>query len=639
MTRHKVTRFFRSLIMFLALTLVVLLVLVTPVPALSMPPRQDVPVPSVAPSGSIAPDELESFLDAFFAAQLARTHTPGAMVVFVQDGEILLSKGYGLARVEGGRPMGATDTVVHIGSISKLFVATAVMQLVEQGQLDLHADVNRYLTAFKVDETYSQPVTLAQLLTHTAGLNERWDTSTDPSAIPPLETYLAGSIHRILPPEKVWYYSGVGYALAAYIVETVSGLLFDRYVAEQILAPLGMTRSRYLRTSTLPAGMAVGYLYQEDAYLPQSVEYYADYPSGDLVSTAEDMAQFMIAHLEGGCDGERCILRPETVAEMHSQQYSAHPQIDGHCYGFVEGSVNGQRLIGHSGAHRGFGADLTLLPEQRLGYFLAFNQECAGSLACSMIPALRQQFLDHFFPAAPEALPSPAPSTPLEQVTGKYRSALLEYDQRIRDSAYRLTILDQDVTVTAGGDGILVDGTKYVETAPLLFQDEMGEKRIAFVRDKQGKVTSMFRPPAYVKLAWYESGAFTRAMFTGWGALWAVVALVWPLALLVRRWRGGLPATRPECLEQCLLVLIGIFNVAFLLSLNRLFWISVAAMRAWLVLPLVSAGLTAASLILAGVLWWRKKGAVLRQVYPALVVLASAVFLTVLNAWNLIGFK
>ena len=491
-----------------------------------------------------------------------------------------------------------------------------------------------------MDETYPEPITLAHLLTHTAGLDEAWDTSTDPAAIPPLEAYLADhKLRRILPPGEAWYYSGVGYALAAYIVETVSGMTFDRYVDVNILQPLGMTRTRYLLAPPLPDDLATGYVYRDDAYLPQPVDYYGDYPSADLVSTAEDMARLMVAHLENGCYGDRCILRPETVVEMHRRQYAPHPQMDGHTYGFVESSVNGQRLIGHSGAIRGFGAILTLMPTHRLGYSVAFNQECAGTSACAMIPALRQQFADRFFPGAPAAPPSPAPVTPPEQVAGTYRRSLLQHNPTYQDTVYKMTVPDQDVRVMAAAGGILVDGVKYVETSPLLFQVESGGKHIAFKRNDRGEIAYMSRPTAYEKLAWYATGAVTRTILSGWGVLWAGVALAWPATLLLRRRRTRRPDSRLERLAHWLIVLMGALDVAFLLSLLRPFWVSAAAMRAWLVLPLASAGLTMVGLALTVAAWRCKAGTVLWRVTYTLVVVASAVFLLVLNAWNLIGFR
>ena len=107
----------------------------------------------------------------------------------------------------------------------------------------------------------------------------------------------------------------------------------------------------------------------------------------------------MLAHLQDGCYQGTCVLQPATIAEMHQEQFSIQPQLSGTTYDFVVGFKNDQRLIGHSGAIRGFGSILDLLRERNLGYFYSFNQECWGSSACEIISKFRQQFLDHFFPS------------------------------------------------------------------------------------------------------------------------------------------------------------------------------------------------------------------------------------------------
>lgn len=347
----------------------------------------------------IDPLELEAFADAFFPAQMEELHIPGVTFIFIQDGEILLAKGYGYADLEKGIPVSPDATVMRIGSISKLFVATAVMQLVEQGQLDLHTDVNEYLTTFQLENTFRQPVTLAHLLTHTAGFEDPpYSSNTDPTIVQPLGPYLAEFMPPPTdPPGQAFRYSNHGYALAAYIVEQVSGLSFDRYVAEHILRPLGMTRSGYLLSPPLPEGLAVGYFYEDGAQVPQPMDYDHDYPGGSMVSTAHDMAKFMLAHLQEGCYQEACILQPSTVAEMQQQQAETPYEGQNVTYGFAEKLQNGPRLIGHSGAIRGFGNIMDLLPEHNMGYFISFNEECYQTSACEIIPAFRERLLEQFF--------------------------------------------------------------------------------------------------------------------------------------------------------------------------------------------------------------------------------------------------
>ncbi len=342
--------------------------------------------------------ELESFADEFFPAQMERLHIPGVSFVLVQSGEIVLSRGYGSANLDTGSPISQT-TVMRIGSVSKPFVATAVMQLVEQGKLDLNSDVNEYLSAFQLEDSYSEPVTLAQLLTHTAGFEDPpYATSIDPRQVQPLSEHLAANMPpRTHRPGQDFLYSSYGYALAALVVEDVSGLPFDQYVARNIFQPLGMVQSGYLLAPPVPEKMATGYFYQEGRQVPQPVDYDDDYPGGSIISTAEDMSHFLLAHLQDGCFKDACILQATTVAEMHQRQAKTPFERQNVTLGFVEGLEDGQRFLGHSGAIRGFGTSLNLMPDHDLGYFFSFNEECYQTSACEIVSAFRQQFLARFF--------------------------------------------------------------------------------------------------------------------------------------------------------------------------------------------------------------------------------------------------
>ena len=346
----------------------------------------------------IDPAEMEAFCDQFFLTQMEKLHIPGVSLIVVQDGVVVLDKAYGYADLAMGSPISAETSVMRIGSISKLFVATAVMQLVEQEQLDLDVDVNRYLVAFHLEDTFPQPVTLAHLLTHTAGFEDPpYATYSDPHEVQPLSAHLAEKMPpRTHPPGEEFVYSSYGYALAALIVEEVSGMPFDRYVEERIFKPLDMTHSRYLLSLPLPENLATGYFYQGGVQVPQPVDYDEDYPGGSIVSTAEDMSHFMLAHLQGGCYQGGCILQASTVAEMHRRRAKTPYEGQNVALGFVEGLQHEQRLLGHTGAIRGFGSSLNLLPTHNLGYFFSFNEECYQTSACEIISAFRTQFLARF---------------------------------------------------------------------------------------------------------------------------------------------------------------------------------------------------------------------------------------------------
>jgi CubicO group peptidase (beta-lactamase class C family) len=354
--------------------------------------------------GVIDPAELQAFADAFFAGQLETLNIPGLVFIFVEGGRVVVARGYGSANLENAASMNPAKSVVRIGSVSKLFVATAVMQLVEQGKLDLHTDINHYLSAFQVKRPFPEPVTLAHLLTHRAGfVDPPYSPFLEPQKIPPLGQFLAANLPApAYPPGEAFIYSNYGYALAALIVEEVAGIPFDQYVQQNIFAPLKMTQSRYLLAPPLPENLATGYQSRDGQQISQPVDFDGDYPGGSIVSTAEDMSHFILAHLGDGCYQGGCILQAATLAEMHQRQADTPYPEQYMTLGFVEGIIAGQRLIEHTGAIRGFSSSLDLLPAYNAGYFLSFNEECIETSACQVIPEFREQLVKRFLQQEPE---------------------------------------------------------------------------------------------------------------------------------------------------------------------------------------------------------------------------------------------
>ena len=235
-----------------------LLVVVRQATAQQEPPRRLAPPrPVSTPTAEILPAnalpmrglrdraELEAFMDGIMTAQLRDHHVAGATVSVVRDGSLFFAKGYGNADVRKGRPVAADSTMFRIGSISKLFTWTAVMQLVEQGKLDLNTDINKYLD-FKIPATFPEPITLTHVMTHTPGFEEdpRDLFTEDSTHITPMGKWLPAHMPaRVRPPGTYSSYSNWATATAGYIVERVSGMPFDAYVEKNILEPLGMTQT------------------------------------------------------------------------------------------------------------------------------------------------------------------------------------------------------------------------------------------------------------------------------------------------------------------------------------------------------------------------------------------------------------
>ncbi|HME68634.1 MAG TPA: serine hydrolase domain-containing protein [Myxococcota bacterium] len=228
--------------------------------------------------------EFEAFFDGLLSGLMADRHVSGAVVLVVKDGAVFFAKGYGVADLATGRPVDP-DTLFRAGSISKLFTATAVMQLVEQGKLDLNADVNQYLEGFRIPDAFGKPVTLANLLTHTGGFDDSFLGTTQPlGAAPiPLHMYLAMRMpRRVMPPGKLLSYSNHGLALAGYLVERASGQPFAEYMREHVLDPLGMTHSGFGLPASPPSSLAVGYDWKGDHYEPMGYDPVVIAPAADL---------------------------------------------------------------------------------------------------------------------------------------------------------------------------------------------------------------------------------------------------------------------------------------------------------------------------------------------------------------------
>ena len=266
-----ITKKFMAISMTIMLTLVILLS--TSGSAMGQEnraaPGRNVPT---APSqqGPTNPAELEAFLDKQLGKEMEKHHIAGAAVSVVKDGKLFFAKGYGYADFENGIPVDPEQTVFRIGSVGKLFTWTAVMQLVEQGKLDLDADINTYLD-FRIPETYPQPITLKHLMTHTSGFEERWLDSvvSDASELVPAREWLVSYMPaRVRPPGEGAGYSNYNAMLAGYIVARVSGQPYDQYIQEHIFDPLGMAHST--AQSPIPpdlrAHASVGYTYEDGAF-------------------------------------------------------------------------------------------------------------------------------------------------------------------------------------------------------------------------------------------------------------------------------------------------------------------------------------------------------------------------------------
>ncbi len=447
-----------------------------------------------APARAMTGEDIEAFLDGLIPLQIEQADIAGAVVTVVKDGRVLFAKGYGFADAEARTPVSPETTLFRTGSVTKLFTWTAVMQLVEQGKLDLDADVNRYLD-FKLPQTHGVAVTLRHLMTHRGGFQETLkNLGAQRSGHVDLAGYVRNNIpDQIYKPGTTPSYSNYGAALAGYIVERVAGVPFDQYVETNIHAPLGM-RVATLRTplpADLAAQMSKGYVLASGA--AGDFEVVNGYPAGSQSASGLAMGRFMAAFLNGGeLDGKR-ILKAETVAMMLDTVTAYDPRQNGIALGFYEETRNGLRIVGHGGDTVYFHSDLHLVPAARLGFFVSYNS--AGNAVVPPRAPLWGKFLDRYFPQPDGVAPdhaAPAAGLSAADVAGRYLST-----RRAETSLLRVVTELQQPSVIAQPDGaIVVDTLVGLNGRPRVFhpagdgvfREKHGQGRLVFARGEDGVI-------------------------------------------------------------------------------------------------------------------------------------------------------
>jgi len=447
--------------------------------------------PAQQPQALTAAD-VNTFFDGMIPTMLEHSNVAGAVVLIVKDGNVMFSKGYGYADVKTKKPVSVDDTLFRPGSVSKLFTCTAVMQLVEQGKLDLDRDVNDYID-FKIPATYAQPVTLRRIMTHTAGFEEWGKDLFVPAAsdLEPLNEDMPNHLPaRIFPPGTMPAYSNYAMTLAGYIVQRVSGEKFEDYIANHIFKPLNMAHSSFVQPlpDDLKALMSSGYAGASAPAKP--FEFVNGAPAGALTTSAGDIAHFMIAHLENGRYGDVQILRPETAQLMHSRAFGPEPELNGMALAFFQENQNGHTVIGHGGDTRWFHSHLSLILDANTGFFISLNSAGRGDMDIRGIAFRR--FMERYFPGQP---PLPAAAATAKQdsdaVAGYYITS-----RRDETTFLKLQALLTEVRFQAQPDGMLVAAQllgpngqprHWREIGPLLYRAEDFPAMFWFKRNSNGR--------------------------------------------------------------------------------------------------------------------------------------------------------
>ena len=527
------------------------------------PPKPSTPSASVpAVTGTVNPapaphtldkTDLEAFFDGIIPLQLERSDIAGATVLVMKDGETLLKKGYGYADFTKKKPVDPDSTIFRLASISKLFTWVSVMQLAEQGKLDIDADVNHYLD-FQIAPAFGKPITLRNLMTHTGGFEEeiRDILINDPKLATPLRDFMIqNQPRRIFPPGVIPAYSNYGVGLAGYIVQRVSGEPFDQYVADHIFQPLGMTHSSFHQPLEQALSSFPSDGYKDTTDKPAiGFEIFNPAPAGGVSSTALDMSRFAQALLGGGeLQGKR-ILKPETLNAMWTRQFAASDALPAICMGFYQTWRNNLRFIGHDGDLIAFHSSFLLEPKEKLVLFISYNSSGSGNKARG---EWLTNFADRYYPVTPAQQFQNLPVADLKGIAGSYHST-----RRSETTKLKLGDLGGQNHAKVDKAGVLtIDGSKDLrghtrKWKPIgkdLWQVEDDQGLLFAIRDSRGKIVraaSNFAGAQFERVPWFEDD---QLILPSLGVSLSILALV-VLAMLFRLGRKFVLRNRPPFQAQ-----------------------------------------------------------------------------------------
>ncbi len=494
-----------------------------------------------AQAQALADSPLAARLDGLAAGFMATEQVPGAIAAVVAGDEVIL-RGWGSVDLHAGTPAGPDDVRFEIGSISKLFTWLLVMMLVEEGRLDLQADVAGYLRATAVPGT--EPLTLAQLMSHRPGYEESY-ALFDPAvgALPRPQALAVSAPAQVFPRGAVTAYSNWGVALAGQIVEDVAGAPYEEVLQTRLLDPLGMAATTYGEATRRPDQPPLSRSYRVQGGITHPafrIDIGSFGPAGSLASTAADMARFLRFLVgDGSLDGVR-LLAPETMVRMRERLFDDRPDAADMAHGFQSRRLFGTTVLGHGGGLNEFLSNLVFIPEIGAGVFVSQNGGMGASLPL-LAPDMVLAVL-----AAEAGLQAPTPSSVPEadaraaEASGRYLS-----NRRAFSGPAQVLAALAPMTVTALPDGALLVPTPFLgvlsrfdPVAPDLWQDAQGE-RLWLIRDDRGRVVRLAdgtgtqtheRVQGLSDPVWLAVGFGSAALL----ALTTLLGLVWRRGL-----RGG----------------------------------------------------------------------------------------------------
>ena len=381
----------------------------------------------LALAAAFSDDTIEKTLE----AELAETRTPGVALVIVRGDEVLLSKGFGVANAETGEPV-TPDHLFRLGSTTKLFTATVLATLAEQGKIDLLRPVGNIAQGLP---DFVSPLTAHQLLSHTAGIkDEPADFGLhDESALAAFPRGWGGD-YRLAAPGIAFSYSNPGFALAGLLVELTTGKSYADAMRELLLAPLGMERATFRPTEAMTRPISQGHEVPQEGpdrvvKVVKVVRPFSDdsrqWPNGFLMASASEMGRFAMAFLNGGRLEGNEVLSPAAIARVSTPNVEIPYDLPDmkrprYGYGLFLHTWDGVSIAEHVGTMPGFTSILKMAPKDHFAVILLANQE--GVMFEKTLAAAFSSFRKEEASTPPKTTTIPMTESEMKAVTGVYRN-------------------------------------------------------------------------------------------------------------------------------------------------------------------------------------------------------------------------
>ncbi len=597
--------------------------------------------------------ELASFMDGIMEALLEERKIAGASLLILKDNEILVKKGYGYADIDNKIKVDPDSTLFRIGSISKLFTWISVMQLVEQGKLDLDTDINEYLEEFKVPETFDDPITLRSIMSHTPGFEDklyRLFVKSEEEIEPLADIFKNQMPKRVRPPLEYAAYSNHGTGLAQHLIEITSGMSFEDYTEQNIFNPLDLNQTTFRQPipESIEGVMSKGYTFESGTYNEKYFEFVPMAGAGAASTTASDMEIFMSALLENSCIDNVCLLNDSIYKLMQTDVLTHAKGLNSSLLGFMDISINGIKIIGHGGDTFWFHSLLALIPESNLGFFVSFNSASGGGAYEKVF----EKFLERYFPDNRTDFETlEFDNEYLENFAGKYK-----VNRHTHTDLFKILAITNPITISVSDKKLRLDGYNKEASfwSPIdstRFKSTENNELIAFEFDnsKTGKLFIGNMPiMAFERIEGKYSNALHLTIFV---ITWITILFIligWPLIALIRKKHQRLlPAPQlipfPAKLvgwivAACFFVFYLIVFIASANSGVELIMGIPTSIKLALFLPFMAMPFLLLMLLQSIILWnmkdvkWRSR----LFYYFSIVVFVAAIWQ--LSFWNLLGW-